>query len=152
MTVANQDGLLHTTLRVLEDFAFVFAEPVSEPRALPADALTVSIPFTGHTQGTLTLTVTKELLTDMARDLMGQEPGAPVSASDEQATLAELSNVLLGVLLEQRFGMERACQVGLPVVGAYAADAPGSVFGLETMTLRDPMGRAMSVELLTQAT
>jgi hypothetical protein len=150
--VANQDVLLHTTLRVLEDFAFVFAEPASEPRALPPEALTVSIPFTGDAEGTLTLTVTKELLTDMARDLLGQEPGAQVSASDEHATLAELSNVLLGVLLERRFGSARACHVGLPVVGAHAVDDPGSVFGLETVTLRDPMGRAMSVELLTQAT
>lgn len=141
------DLVLRTTLGVLEDFAFLFAEPASDPAEWPSDPLSVTIPFTGQHCGSLTLTVERELMGDVARDLLGAGPGAPPTPGDEEATLSELSNVLLGVLLERAFGAANACQVGLPEVGAGPESGHGAA--VDAVTLCDPMGRPLRVEFRT---
>jgi hypothetical protein len=121
MTLLTQELLLETTASVLADCAFLMLDPTSELRPVAGEAVVTTLSFSGSARGTLRLCTTRQLLLGAAADMVGQ-PADPAQASQEaEATLAELANVLLGVLLARAFGAAQAPLIGLPHSATVAA-------------------------------
>lgn len=107
-------SLRQTACEVLEETAFVFAEPMESSISWKTAMIEVSIAFSGPVQGVMTLAATSEFGSSLAANFLGVEPEELAEGEDE-GSLAELSNILMGVVAEQWFSSAQ-CDFGLPKV------------------------------------
>jgi CheY-specific phosphatase CheX len=101
---------LHETLRriaedMFESLAFLLLLPDDEPALSPASAVTARIDFEGPRRGALFLSVSGEMLPELAANMLGRMDQTPTP--DEQIdALKELLNVVCGNFLPQFAGAE----------------------------------------------
>jgi len=98
---------------VLEDSAFLLAEPVEERPGFEGSVLLARIAFESMRGGTLRLLTTPEAATEIAANMLGIEPGEEARSSG-RAAVSELLNVLGGSFLIRYFGAAVPSQLGLP--------------------------------------
>lgn len=99
---------------VLADCAFLTLDPAPNDVVWPPTMLIAEIPFAGATAGRLILAACESLVVDATADMLRLERRDPLAIEAAPATLAELSNVLLGVLAGRFFDPAPPCEVGLP--------------------------------------
>lgn len=100
--------------RVLEEAAFVFAEPADEPEAWGGPVLSASLAFEAVQGGTLRLVATPSGAAELAANMLGIEPSDPEAAAQGLAAIAELLNVVGGAFVTRWFGTAVPSQLGLP--------------------------------------
>jgi len=135
---------------VLGDAAFLLLEAADGDVEWPATVLIAEIPFEGVASGRLVLAASEAMMTAATADMLRLTPADPLAREAAPATLAELSNVLLGVLAERYSEDDRPCVVGLPTTrrGAW----PRNDAGVRCSTvLLDPNRRPLAVALTTPA-
>ncbi|HET6412258.1 MAG TPA: hypothetical protein VFG53_09375 [Anaeromyxobacter sp.] len=109
---------------VLEDSAFLLAEPVEERPRFEGSVLLARIAFESMRGGTLRLLTTPEAATEIAANMLGIEPGEEARSSG-RAAVSELLNVLGGSFLIRYFGAAVPSQLGLPT-SEVLSDWPGA--------------------------
>lgn len=99
--------------QVLQESAFIFAQPDDEPADWQGAVLTARIAFESTRGGTLRLVTTPAASAEIAANMLGIEPGAEADENG-RAAVAELLNVLGGAFLTRYFGTAVPSQLGLP--------------------------------------
>lgn len=99
--------------QVLQESAFIFAEPDDEPQAWEGTLLTALIAFESTRGGTLRILTTPAASAEVAANMLGIDPGEEADANG-RAAVAELLNVLGGAFLTRYFGTAVPSQLGLP--------------------------------------
>jgi hypothetical protein len=107
-------GLCRTACAILEEVAFVTAEPMESPISWETPMIEISIAFSGPVQGVMTLVATSDFGSALAANFLGVEEEELAEGEDE-GSLAEFSNILMGAVAEQWFDSE-GCGFGLPKV------------------------------------
>lgn len=146
----TKEILLETSASVLADCAFLMLDPVSELAPSTGSAVVTTLPFSGVVSGTLRLCAPSQLLLGAAADMLGEPAGGDQASEEAEATLSELANVLLGVLLARAFGPRECPVIGLPssVTVAGVSDVEGS---LCSAVLADLEGQPFVISILGQA-
>jgi hypothetical protein len=98
---------------VLQESAFILAEPVPEPAVWDGPVLTARIAFEATRGGTLRLVTTPAASAEIAANMLGIDPGEEADANG-RAAVAELLNVLGGAFVTRYFGTAVPSQLGLP--------------------------------------
>jgi hypothetical protein len=135
---------------VLADSAFLMLEAATGDVDWPPAVLIAEIPFEGVAAGRLVLAACEAMITAATADMLRLDPADPLAREAAPATLAELSNVLLGVLAERYAEKDRPCVVGLPTTrrGTW----PRTDAGVRCSTvLLDASRRPVAVALTTPA-
>jgi hypothetical protein len=109
--------------QVLQESAFIFAEPDEEPAAWEGAVLTARIAFESTRGGSLRLVTYPRAAAEVAANMLGIEPGAEAD-SNARAAVSELLNVLGGAFLVRFFGMAVPSQLGLPATELSEAPKP----------------------------
>ena len=135
---------------VLADCAFLMLDPAADEVAWPKEVLIAEIPFEGATAGRLILAACETLMVDATADMLRLDRKDPLASETAPATLAELSNVLLGMLVARFFDQEPPCEVGLP--STRRGTWPRTDAGVRcSSTLVDIAERPVAVALTTPA-
>jgi hypothetical protein len=114
VTLLNDALLGETAVSVLADCAFLILDIRSEPVRFEPDAIETRLSFSGSVSGTLRLCASRELLLGATADMLGTAPEDESVGEQVEASLRELANVLLGVLLARAFGARDCPVIGLP--------------------------------------
>lgn len=100
----------------LEEAAFVLTEPVEEPPEWDGPVDVVELGFTGPASGRLLMAAPRRFGCELASNLLGVDPeDAAVNGRGSEA-LAEMANIVGGVLMEALFGPDTLTRLGLPEV------------------------------------
>ncbi len=116
------DVLRETTPRILEQVAFVFADPTDEAEPFTGDVLEADIEFNGPMMGTLRLTTSAACAANLAASLLGVEADDPAIDKYISDVLGETLNMLCGAVLLQLFGAVDSTHSGVPSVRARPAN------------------------------
>jgi len=108
---------------VLQESAFIFAEPDDEPPAWEGEVLTARIAFESTRGGTLRLLTTPDGAAEIAANMLGIDPGEE-ARQNAGAALSEMLNVLGGAFLTRYFGTAVPSQLGLPTAELVRAPPP----------------------------
>lgn len=111
----HTDTITQVTSEVLEQLAFVFADPATTdelPETL-SDAYAVSVGFRGDATGTLTVVTGHEICAELAANITGED-AEEVSTETGQLALSELANVLCGHALTEIVGNEPVIDLDPP--------------------------------------
>jgi hypothetical protein len=112
MNAAVSARLSAVTMATLERLAFLFASSVEKaPTAVDAGLETVRADFTGAIAGNLELSVSGEVLAELAANMLGVGEGEVLSADAQRDALKELANVICGNLLPAIAGQARAFNI-----------------------------------------
>jgi hypothetical protein len=146
----TKELLLETSASVLADCAFLILDPAVELPPHEGAAVVTTLSFSGAASGVLRLCAPQQMLVGAAADMLGQAPGEEPASEEAEATLAELGNVLLGVLLARAFGARNCPVIGLPQTSTVQGvrDAENA---LCSAVLVDLEGQPLVVSILSQA-
>ncbi len=116
-TISGIESTLETTTRqILEETAFIFADREEDPPDWSGEPLQAEISFAGTSRGLLVLTTSVEFATDLAANMLGLEPDSAEVSDSAPAALTEILNIITGALLENMFGTDTICDLGIPSV------------------------------------
>jgi hypothetical protein len=99
--------------QVLQESAFIFAEPDDEPEDWPAPVLIARIAFESTRGGALRLVTNLRAAAEIAANMLGIDLG-PEAEEQGRPAVSELLNVLGGAFLVRYFGTAVPSQLGLP--------------------------------------
>lgn len=122
--ISNTNNLLiESFIKVLEDFAFMCAEPVEKDSMPPPQTENVyaSIHFTGPVSGSMTIAVAKALSPEIAANVLGLNSGDATAAERAEDSLKEIANVTCGHLLTQLAGPQKPFSLAIPEAGKMSA-------------------------------
>lgn len=108
---------------VLQESAFIFAEPDDEPPAWEGEVLIARIAFESTRGGTLRIFTTPDGAAEIAANMLGIDPGDEAMENARPA-FSELLNVLGGAFLTRYFGTAVPSQLGLPSTELVPASPP----------------------------
>jgi CheY-specific phosphatase CheX len=145
--------------RTFEDLAFMF--PMGEDEAANdpgAETVSASVAFAGPFEGRTVVVVDRAMLSPLAANMLGLDPGADPTPAQQDDALKELANVICGNLLPKVAGEEAVFHVLAPALSAgnaiaAAADAPAGVTqvtldtGTTRVALYAPLPRAAEVNV-----
>ena len=114
MITITAELLGQLTAAVLGDCAFLTLDPAPRELVWPKEVLIAEIPFSGATAGRLVLAASEPLMVAATADMLRLDHHDPLAEEVAPATLAELSNVVLGTLVGRFFDPEPPCRIGLP--------------------------------------
>ena len=148
--------LAGTLAQILEEAAFLFAEPSEEPPPYAGEVLQARLSFMGDHEGELVLGAPPELCATLAANLLGEDEGGAATTGDDEDAVGELLNMVAGALLVELYGPDAQCLLGLPRVERVApARHEGELTGADAVaTLVEEEGRRidLSVRLTGGAT
>jgi hypothetical protein len=98
---------------VLQESAFIFAEPEEEPTEWPPPVLVARIAFESTRGGALRVVTNLRAAAEIAANMLGIDPG-PEADEQARSAVSELLNVLGGAFLVRYFGTAVPSQLGLP--------------------------------------
>jgi chemotaxis phosphatase CheX-like protein len=110
---------------VLQDSAYVFAEPAPGPAAWEAPVVSARIAFESVRGGTLRLTAGQGVASEIAANMLGIDPSDGEAAEHGRAAIAEVLNVIGGAFVTRYFGTAVPSQLGLPIAEVVAAPPAG---------------------------
>jgi two-component system chemotaxis response regulator CheY len=140
----NATLLAEVTAGALEECVFVLARKTESPVEWPASVVHAGMSFDGPVPGRLGLATTFAVGRELAAAMLGVEADDGDAVASVDAALAELTNILCGVLVERLFGREVTCKLGLPEVTHGPLDAHAG--GIHA-TLGDDEGRLFRVTM-----
>jgi hypothetical protein len=130
----DTDQILNDVVcRTFEDLAFMFQMGEEEAAGGPAaETASASVAFTGPFEGRTVVVVDRAMLTPLAANMLGLDPGVEPTPAQQEDALKELANVICGNLLPKVAGEEAVFQVLAPALSAddaiaAATDAPAGV-------------------------
>lgn len=127
-------ALFESARQVLEETVFVLAEEQEEETTWESTMIEASIPFTGPMSGTIALATTLEFGAELAAGLLGVEPEELPQDEGGDESLAELLNILMGVVAQEWFG-NKDCDFGIPQVKRLSPAEHAEARGKATITL-----------------
>ncbi len=107
---------------ILEQLAFMFSEAAEKedlPDKVDAQYLKASMAFKGPFQGTISLTMAKDMCAEMSANVLGVEPDDDVAIKGAQDALKELLNVTCGHVLTTIAGEEPIFDLTVPTVSDF---------------------------------
>lgn len=111
-----QTSLFNVSLRVFEDLGFLLPSPVlNEEQEETELGAAVAVEFTGPAKGTLLLSISGQVLSTLASNMLGED--VPPPEPQLQDALREVANVICGNLLPDIAGPEAVFDIGAPRVG-----------------------------------
>jgi hypothetical protein len=131
--------------QVLQEAAFVFAEPADEPEDWTPPVLTAEIAFECSRGGVLRLALPPRGAVEIAANMLGVDPGDPEAEEHARAAVAEILNVIGGAFVTRFFGTKVPSQLGLPSTAI--VDAPGGAARTCVATLLLESGDPVVLEL-----
>jgi len=131
--------------QVLQEAAFVFAEPSDEPDCWTPPVLIAQIAFESVRGGMLRLTLPPRGAVEIAANMLGVDPGDPEAETQGRAALAEILNVIGGAFVTRFFGTKVPSQLGLPSTALL--DAPLRAPRTCAATLQLESGEPVVLEL-----
>ncbi len=99
---------------VLQDEAYLFAEPAEGPAAWGPEVVSASIAFESLKGGTLRLTAAPGVAAEIAANMLGVDAQDAAAQENGGAALAEVLNVIGGAFVTRYFGTSVPSQLGLP--------------------------------------
>lgn len=116
METNRQEILENILISVVEEFAFMFAEPLSpeEPAPAPVACLVVSVSFSGEHKGAVTIATDTAFPEILRENVLGVGNDSEASADIAQDALRELANVLTGQLVTALYGKARQYDLSVP--------------------------------------
>ncbi len=124
MTEPTPELLTDILGRVLEESAFILAEPDQEPPRWGGAILRASIAFESTRGGTLRILTNPQAASEIAANMLGIDQGQEEARSSGRAAVSELLNVVGGAFVTRYFGTEVPSQLGLPDTELLAAPPP----------------------------
>lgn len=109
---------------VLEESAFILAEPDQGPPRWGGAVLRASIAFESTRGGTLRLLTNPQAASEIAANMLGIDQGEEEAQNSGRAAVSELLNVVGGAFLTRYFGTAVPSQLGLPDTEILAAPPP----------------------------
>jgi hypothetical protein len=150
VSAPNSADLARLSATVLADCAFLLTEPVDTAEPID-DAVHAVVAFSGATRGRLVLSASRELAEHVAADMLGIESGDPEARVNAEGAIAELANVLLGMLVVRFCDAEARWDFGTPSV--HAGSAPETPGGrAQVATLACDSGAQLRVQWITELT
>jgi CheY-specific phosphatase CheX len=147
MKSISNDELAILAAGTFADTAFLLAEPADDQAPWTSDWVSAVIPFEAEQSGRLVVAAPMPLCTQLATDMMCLEPGDPEATAQGPSAVAELANVLAGVLLARLFEDSGKWQLGLPRLTTLEPGvAPGE--HSNRVTLLNEMGHPIRVEVV----
>jgi hypothetical protein len=110
---------------ILQDAAYVFAEPAQEPAAWGVPVVSAEIAFESLKGGKLRLTAAPGVAAEMAANMLGVDATDAAAAENGRAAVAEVLNVIGGAFVTRYFGTGVPSQLGLPTAELLAAPPRG---------------------------
>jgi hypothetical protein len=112
----QRTAVLSTVPAILEQQAFLFADPVSEGgfKAQGEEYLAASLVFDGPSSGGALAAFPESLARELAANLLGADPGDEKAAEHAADALGEFLNVACGHLLTTLFGTGPVFNLGAP--------------------------------------
>ncbi len=131
---------------VLQESAFIFAEPDDEPPAWEGEVLIARIAFESTRGGSLRILTTPDGAAEIAANMLGIDPGDE-AVENARPAFSELLNVLGGAFLTRYFGTAVPSQLGLP--STELVDGPPAPQAHRTCaaTVRLESGEPVTLEL-----
>jgi hypothetical protein len=114
MPEATPEMLTDILGRVLEESAYILAEPDQEPPSWDGSILRACIAFESTRGGTLRLLTNAQAASEIAANMLGIDQGDEEARSSGRAAVSELLNVVGGAFLTRYFGTAVPSQLGLP--------------------------------------
>jgi hypothetical protein len=99
---------------VLQDSAFMFAEPTEEPEAWAPPVFSAELAFESVRGGVLRITTPPRGAVEIAANMLGVDPGDPEAETQASSALGEVLNVVGGAFVTRFFGTKVPSQLGLP--------------------------------------
>ena len=103
--------------QILEEAAFIFAEPAEDDAPLESPTIRAHLDFHGPRGGRLLLNASPEFAVLLAANLLGVEPDEPDALARRQGAVGEILNMIAGALMETLFGDEVTVHLGIPEIG-----------------------------------
>ena len=117
MRAKLEERMSQVAIDTLEKLAFMFAFSDEGGEDLPRDsAVAGSISFTGPFSGTLLVTMSIEVLQELAGNMLGLDDGEETTQDHRSDALKETMNVICGNLLPAIAGDEVIFDIGVPKV------------------------------------
>ncbi|MGC3998681.1 MAG: chemotaxis protein CheX [Anaeromyxobacter sp.] len=110
---------------ILQDTAFIFAEPSDEPEGWTPPVLVARIAFESTRGGTLRLATSMPAAVEIAANMLGLDMADAEAEEYGRAAVSELLNVIGGSFLTRYFGTEVPSQLGLPSTDLTDEPLPG---------------------------
>jgi hypothetical protein len=110
----TQELLAEVLGSVLQDSAFMFAEPIEEPEGWHRPVFSAQLAFESVRGGLLRLTTPPRGAVEIAANMLGVDPGDPEAEVQARSALAEVLNVVGGAFVTRYFGTKVPSQLGLP--------------------------------------
>jgi hypothetical protein len=138
---------------VLQDSAFIFAEPVDDPEPWALPVFAAELAFDSVRGGVLRLVTTPRGSIEIAANMLGVDASEAEAEEQARSALAEVLNVVGGAFVTRFFGTKVPSQLGLPNTEILTA-APAkhrtcvTVLRLES---GDPVMLELDLEPATQA-
>ena len=105
------------TIDTLEKLAFMFAFSDEGGEGQPWDSMVAgSVSFTGPFSGTLIVTISIEVLQELAANMLGLDDGEETTQEHRSDALRETMNIVCGNLLPAIAGDEVVFDIGVPKV------------------------------------
>jgi chemotaxis protein CheY-P-specific phosphatase CheC len=121
MRAKFEEIMSQVTIETLEKLAFMFAFPGEGEEDHPRDSMVAgSVSFTGPFSGTLVMTISIEVLHELAANMLGLDDGEETTEDHRSDAFKETMNVICGNLLPPIAGDEVVFDIGVP--GILSAD------------------------------
>ncbi len=148
MTPPTSELLTEVLGQVLQDAAFMFAEPADEPEAWEGPVLAASLAFEATVGGSLRLIAGERACVELAANMLGVDPADPEAAGSGAAALGELCNVVGGAFVTRLFGTQVPSALGLPMteVGAPARHPGRTCVAAVRLESGDPVVLELDLE------
>lgn len=126
METEQEAKLNETFCRVLEQLAFMFAEPAAKDELPPPaeeDAMCVRMGFSGSLEGTLQLGIPLGICAELATNMLGMDLGHDEAAAKGLDAMKEVLNVTCGNILTELAGTEPVFTLSIPEATPLTAEA-----------------------------
>jgi len=148
MIESRADVLERVAIATLEQCAFLMTEPgqaLAQWRA--KDPVHCIVALSGAYVGWVRMSAPRELLGQLACDMIGSPPGDAEALAQGEETLKELTNVIAGVVVAELFGAIVEIKLGIPRTRTnLPAVSPRAQ--RTTVTLITEKAQALEVELV----
>jgi hypothetical protein len=145
MTEPTPELLTDILGQVLQESAFLVAEPDQEPPRWGGSVLRASIAFESTRGGTLRLLTNTDAASEIAANMLGIDQGEE-SKTSGRAAVSELLNVVGGAFVTRYFGTAVPSQLGLPDTELFS-DSPPETHRTCAATVRLESGAPVVLEL-----
>jgi hypothetical protein len=130
---------------VLQDSAFIFAEPIDDPEPWVVPVFRAELAFDSVRGGVLRLVTTPRGSIEIAANMLGLDASEAEAEEQARSALAEVLNVVGGAFVTRFFGTKVPSQLGLPQTEVLTV-APGGQHTCATV-LRLESGDPVMLEL-----